>query len=109
MVAAARPMIRATAGFEVQAPTLPGMDAVDELVADLWATAPSPDTHPIEFIREQTPPTRRPARRGALQRAGQSPGTGRRHPHPPATTRHREKVRAEIAERGITEGGWKPD
>jgi error-prone DNA polymerase len=34
-------------------PTLPGMEAVDELVADVWATGMSPDTHPVEFLREQ--------------------------------------------------------
>jgi error-prone DNA polymerase len=30
---------------------LPGMDAVDEMVADVWATGLTPDTHPVEFIR----------------------------------------------------------
>jgi error-prone DNA polymerase len=35
----------------VTAPPLPGMDAVDELVADVWATGLSPDTHPAEFAR----------------------------------------------------------
>jgi error-prone DNA polymerase len=37
----------------VDAPTLPGMDAVDELVADVWATGLSPDTHPVQFARDQ--------------------------------------------------------
>jgi error-prone DNA polymerase len=27
------------------------MDAVDELVADVWATGLSPDTHPVQFAR----------------------------------------------------------
>jgi error-prone DNA polymerase len=36
----------------VDAPTLPGMDAVDELVADVWATGLSPDTHPVQFARD---------------------------------------------------------
>jgi len=36
----------------VQAPMLPGMDAVDELVADVWATGLSPDTHPVQFARD---------------------------------------------------------
>jgi error-prone DNA polymerase len=31
---------------------LPGMDAVDELVADVWATGLSPDTHPVQFARD---------------------------------------------------------
>jgi len=36
----------------IHAPTLPGMDAVDELVADVWATGLSPDTHPVQFARD---------------------------------------------------------
>jgi error-prone DNA polymerase len=35
----------------VAAPVLPGMDDVDRLVADVWATGLSPDSHPAEFIR----------------------------------------------------------
>jgi error-prone DNA polymerase len=35
------------------APTLPGMGDVDRLVADVWATGLSPDSHPAEFIRDQ--------------------------------------------------------
>jgi len=35
----------------VSAPVLPGMDDIDRLVADVWATGLSPDTHPAEFIR----------------------------------------------------------
>ncbi len=34
-----------------QAPALPGMDPVDELVADVWATGLSPNTHPVAFAR----------------------------------------------------------
>jgi error-prone DNA polymerase len=34
------------------APALPGMDAVDELVADVWALGLSPHTHPAAFARE---------------------------------------------------------
>jgi hypothetical protein len=37
----------------IDAPTLPGMDAVDELVADVWATGLSPDTHPVQFARPE--------------------------------------------------------
>ncbi|SIQ41476.1 error-prone DNA polymerase [Micromonospora avicenniae] len=33
------------------APTLPGMEAVDRLVADVWATGLSPENHPATFIR----------------------------------------------------------
>ncbi|AEV82637.1 DNA polymerase [Actinoplanes sp. SE50] len=36
-----------------EAPTLPGMSEVDLLVADVWATGLSPDTHPARFLREQ--------------------------------------------------------
>jgi error-prone DNA polymerase len=36
----------------VTAPMLPGMDAVDRLVADVWATGLSPETHPAQFARE---------------------------------------------------------
>jgi error-prone DNA polymerase len=32
-------------------PPLPGMDAVDRLVADVWATGLSPESHPVRFIR----------------------------------------------------------
>ncbi|MEV4350715.1 error-prone DNA polymerase [Actinoplanes sp. NPDC049596] len=33
------------------APMLPGMSEVDQLVADVWATGLSPDSHPAQFIR----------------------------------------------------------
>ncbi|MDG4788791.1 error-prone DNA polymerase [Micromonospora sp. WMMD1102] len=36
-----------------EAPTLPGMDAVDRLVADVWATGLSPESHPAQFVRER--------------------------------------------------------
>jgi error-prone DNA polymerase len=35
------------------APTLPGMEPVEEAVADLWATGVSPDGHPTVFLRER--------------------------------------------------------
>ncbi|NBE83772.1 error-prone DNA polymerase [Micromonospora rubida] len=35
------------------APTLPGMEAVDRLVADVWATGLSPESHPARFIRDR--------------------------------------------------------
>jgi error-prone DNA polymerase len=37
----------------VHPPTLPGMDAIDTLVADVWATGLSPDRHPVQFARPQ--------------------------------------------------------
>ena len=33
------------------APTLPGLDPIDESRADLWATGVSPDGHPTRFVR----------------------------------------------------------
>jgi error-prone DNA polymerase len=36
-----------------RAPALPGMDEVDTLVADVWATGLSPDRHPAQYIRDQ--------------------------------------------------------
>ena len=36
-----------------EAPRLPGMEAVEEAVADLWATGVSPEGHPTVFVREQ--------------------------------------------------------
>jgi error-prone DNA polymerase len=35
------------------APMLPGMDDVDRLVADVWATGLSADSHPAELIRDR--------------------------------------------------------
>lgn len=34
-------------------PTLPGMEPVEEAIADLWSTGISPDGHPTVFLREQ--------------------------------------------------------
>jgi hypothetical protein len=34
------------------APMLPGMDEVDRLIADVWATGLAPDAHPAQFARE---------------------------------------------------------
>ncbi|GAA1792485.1 error-prone DNA polymerase [Planosporangium flavigriseum] len=35
----------------IEAPMLPGMDAVERMVADVWATGLSPDSHPAQFAR----------------------------------------------------------
>ncbi|MEN3308899.1 MAG: error-prone polymerase [Micromonosporaceae bacterium] len=35
----------------IHAPALPGMDDVDRLVSDVWATGLSPDSHPIQLVR----------------------------------------------------------
>jgi error-prone DNA polymerase len=34
------------------APTLPGMEPVEEAMADLWATGVAPDGHPTRFLRD---------------------------------------------------------
>jgi error-prone DNA polymerase len=36
----------------VDAPTLPGLEPVDEARADLWATGVSPEGHPTRFVRD---------------------------------------------------------
>ena len=36
-----------------QAPALPGMDAREESIADLWATGVSPEGHPTRFVRPE--------------------------------------------------------
>jgi error-prone DNA polymerase len=53
----------------VDAPTLPGMDEVDTLVADVWSTGLSPDRHPAQFARDHL------RRLGALsiEQVGQAP------------------------------------
>ncbi|HEX3589357.1 MAG TPA: error-prone DNA polymerase [Pseudonocardiaceae bacterium] len=35
------------------APALPGMSRLDVAIADVWATGISPDSYPIEFVRER--------------------------------------------------------
>jgi error-prone DNA polymerase len=36
----------------VTPPTLPGLDLVEEMMADVWATGLAPDRHPVEFARD---------------------------------------------------------
>jgi len=36
----------------VEAPTLPGMSAVEEAMADVWATGVSPESYPTQYVRE---------------------------------------------------------
>ena len=36
-----------------EAPRLPGMEPIEESVADLWATGVSPDGHPTKFVRDE--------------------------------------------------------
>jgi error-prone DNA polymerase len=47
----------------VESPALPGMDPIEETVADLWATGLSASRHPTEFARERL------AARGAVTAA----------------------------------------
>ena len=47
-----------------EAPRLPGMDAQEEAVADLWATGVAPDGHPTRFVRAELD------RRGVVTAAG---------------------------------------
>lgn len=40
-------------GTVATAPTLPGMDEADRLVADVWATGLSADSHPAQLVRDR--------------------------------------------------------
>ncbi|HEX6869548.1 MAG TPA: error-prone DNA polymerase, partial [Micromonosporaceae bacterium] len=37
--------------ISVRAPVLPGMDEIEAMVADVWATGLAPDRHPAQFVR----------------------------------------------------------
>jgi error-prone DNA polymerase len=52
-VAQSRPGRLAGVVTGARAPTLPGMSAPEEAVADLWATGVSPEGHPTIFLREE--------------------------------------------------------
>src|SRR5690606_8520004 len=39
-------------GTVVTMPALPGMSALELAAADVWATGVSPDSHPMQFLRE---------------------------------------------------------
>jgi error-prone DNA polymerase len=52
-VSQSRPDRLAGLATGVTAPPLPGMDAVETAVADLWATGIAPDGHPTQFLRQQ--------------------------------------------------------
>src|SRR5262249_3834255 len=47
---AGRPVPGTTTG--VEAPALPGMTDAELMVADIWATGLSPDSHPVQSARE---------------------------------------------------------
>ena len=53
VVAAVRPEQLPGTAVGLDAPALPGMTAAELTVADVWATGVSPDSHPIEHLRER--------------------------------------------------------
>jgi error-prone DNA polymerase len=53
VVAGVRPEHLPGAAVGLEAPTLPGMTDVEETVADVWATGVSPDSHPMQHLRER--------------------------------------------------------
>jgi error-prone DNA polymerase len=40
-------------GTSSHVPSLPGMTALELVAADVWATGVSPDSHPVQFLRER--------------------------------------------------------
>lgn len=40
-------------GSSSHVPSLPGMTALELVAADVWATGVSPDSHPVQFLRER--------------------------------------------------------
>ncbi|MBO0850934.1 MAG: error-prone DNA polymerase, partial [Pseudonocardia sp.] len=53
VVAASRPTQLPGTEVGVQAPPLPGMTDAELTIADVWATGVSPDSHPIEHLRDR--------------------------------------------------------
>ncbi|SDE91451.1 error-prone DNA polymerase [Pseudonocardia oroxyli] len=53
VVARVRPEHLPGAAVGLAAPALPGMTDVEETVADVWATGVSPDSHPMQHLRER--------------------------------------------------------
>jgi error-prone DNA polymerase len=53
VVAASRPTQLPGTEVGVHAPPLPGMTDAELTIADVWATGVSPDSHPIEHLRER--------------------------------------------------------
>jgi error-prone DNA polymerase len=53
VVAAVRPEHLPGSAVGLAAPALPGMTEVEETVADVWATGVSPDSHPLQHLREE--------------------------------------------------------
>ncbi|MFC5992749.1 error-prone DNA polymerase [Pseudonocardia hispaniensis] len=53
VVAAVRPEHLPGTAVGISAPPLPGMTDVETTVADVWATGISPDSHPIQHLRDR--------------------------------------------------------
>ncbi|WP_181782632.1 error-prone DNA polymerase, partial [Pseudonocardia pini] len=53
VVAGVRPEHLPGSAVGLEAPALPGMTDVEETVADVWATGVSPDSHPMQHLRER--------------------------------------------------------
>ncbi|MGH3614880.1 MAG: error-prone DNA polymerase [Pseudonocardia sp.] len=53
VVASVRPGQLPGTAVGLEAPALPGMTAAELTVADVWATGVSPDSHPIQHLRER--------------------------------------------------------
>jgi len=53
VVAAVRPEQLPDTAVGLEAPALPGLTDVELTVADVWATGVSPDSHPMEHLREK--------------------------------------------------------
>jgi error-prone DNA polymerase len=67
------------------APHLPGMDPVEQMVADLWATGLSAAGHPTEFLRDAL------AQHGVVTAAGLHQLTSRRRVLVAGTVTHRQR------------------
>jgi error-prone DNA polymerase len=71
-----------------QAPSLPGMSAIELTVADVWATGITPDRHPVEFLRHHLnqlgalPPRRSPTSRTAPASSSAAPSPTANDPPP---------------------------
>ncbi len=72
-------------GADTGALALPGMDAVDETVADMWATGVSPGAHPTEFVRAEL------ERMGVVTAAGLRTAEARRTVMVAGLVTHRQK------------------
>ncbi len=78
VVASVRPEQLPGSAVGLDAPALPGLTDVELTVADVWATGVSPDSHPMQHLREKLD------RLGAIRVDGlDAVGARRRHDQPP--------------------------